>query len=382
MIKHILIFSAQYLPSWGGVEKYTFNLSKELTNRGYKITVVPSNVMHLSDYEYSDGIEVYRLPCINLLNGRFPVLKFWTKKFWKLNKELKKNTFDFSIVNTRFYIHSLYGAIFGKKHSKKVICIEHGSGHLSIGSGFWDFTGRCYEHFITIFIKFFIKDFYGVSQGCNDWLSHFGIKAKGVLYNAIDIDDVEKLKTNMNTNFLPALPDGSKMLAFTGRLILEKGILEVMEAVKLCNTKYGHPEIHLMVAGDGPLMNECTSSKTDNIHLLGRLSFEQIVYLLSNSISLLLPSSYSEGFPTSVLEAVACRTYVIMTPVSGAKEILPDDSYGTVTGEKPSPDDIAKAIIDILYDDKRRIEATEKAYKRLVDNFTWKNTADKLLELL
>ncbi|MCR5217570.1 glycosyltransferase [Treponema sp.] len=90
MIKHILIFSAQYLPSWGGVEKYTFNLSKELLSRGHKITVVTSNVMNLSDYDYSDGIEVYRLPCINLLNGRFPVLKFWTKKFWKLNKELKK----------------------------------------------------------------------------------------------------------------------------------------------------------------------------------------------------------------------------------------------------------------------------------------------------
>ncbi|MCR5217571.1 glycosyltransferase family 4 protein [Treponema sp.] len=186
----------------------------------------------------------------------------------------------------------------------------------------------------------------------------------------------------MNTNFLPVLPDGSKILSFTGRLILEKGIPEAIEAVKLCNTKYGHPEIHLMVAGDGPLINECISCKTANIHLLGKLSFEQIVSLLSNSISLLLPSSYSEGFPTSVLEAVACRTYVIMTPVSGAKEILPDDSYGTVTQKRPSADDIAKEMLDILYDDKRRMEATEKAYKRLVDNFTWKNTADKLLELL
>ena len=61
---------------------------------------------------------------------------------------------------------------------------------------------------------------------------------------------------------------------------------EAIEAVKLCNTKYGHPEIHLMVAGDGPLINECISCKTANIHLLGKLSFEQIVFLLSNSISI------------------------------------------------------------------------------------------------
>ena len=41
-MKTIAIFSGYYLPHLGGVERYTYNLSKKLHDMGYKITIVTS----------------------------------------------------------------------------------------------------------------------------------------------------------------------------------------------------------------------------------------------------------------------------------------------------------------------------------------------------
>ena len=113
------IFAAQYFPHLGGVERYTYNLSKELIRRGNEVVIVTSNVNRIKSYEEMDGIPVFRLPCINLLDGRYPVLKI-TKEFWKIHRILFRKKFDMVIVNTRFYPHSLYGMIFAKMKKTKM----------------------------------------------------------------------------------------------------------------------------------------------------------------------------------------------------------------------------------------------------------------------
>ena len=103
----------------GGVERYTYNLAKKLVEDGNKVVIVTSNVYKLPEYERVDGIPVYRVPCWNLLAGRYPVLKMNTR-FWKINRALKKKKFDMVIVNTRFYPHSLYGMMLAKKNKSKM----------------------------------------------------------------------------------------------------------------------------------------------------------------------------------------------------------------------------------------------------------------------
>ena len=102
--KRYCIFAAQYFPHLGGVERYTYNLSKKLIELGNEVTIVTSNVQHLQEYEKMDGIPVYRMPCINMLYGRYPVLKF-NRNFFRIHHILREKKFDFVIVNTRFYIH-------------------------------------------------------------------------------------------------------------------------------------------------------------------------------------------------------------------------------------------------------------------------------------
>ena len=73
--KKFCIFSAQYLPHMGGVERYTYYLAKELVRDGNSVVIVTSLSPGLKEREETDGIKIYRLPSFNFMDGRMPVLK-------------------------------------------------------------------------------------------------------------------------------------------------------------------------------------------------------------------------------------------------------------------------------------------------------------------
>lgn len=377
MQKSYCIFSANYLPNVGGVERYTYYLAKKLIERGNHVTVVTSNVFSLPAHEVSEeGIEIYRLPCINLLNGRFPVLKPWGL-FRKLHKELKAKPFDFFIVNTRFYVHSLYGVWLAHKKKTKGIVLEHGSAHLTIASGFWDTVGQAYEHLVTSRIKHYCKDFYGVSKTCVKWLAHFGIQAKGVLYNAVDLNEIDQLLKNKKRNFHQEyqIPPGQRVVTYTGRLVEEKGILSIVKAAEQLKNQ----NIHIFFAGDGPLYDTVKALDPKRFTALGRLTFEDVISLLEESDIFCLPS-LSEGFCTSYLEAVACKVFCVCSLVGGIDEILTDASYGIALegiGEQAVLTGLKQAL-----DRTDWVQAAENAYSKLLDTgVTWDATVSKIINI-
>ena len=75
-----------------------------------------------------------------------------------------------------------------------------------------------------------------------------------------------------------------------------------------------------MIAGDGILYQELIEMSDPYIILTGQVDFEHIVKILDASDIFCLPSD-SEGFPTSVLEAVACKCFVITTYQGGSERV-------------------------------------------------------------
>lgn len=366
--KRYCIFAAQYFPHLGGVERYTYNLAKKLIEDGNEVVVVTSNVYKLSEYEQVDGIPVYRVPCWNLLAGRYPVLKMNTR-FWKINRTLKKQEFDMVIVNTRFYPHSLYGMILAKEIKAKCITLDHGTSHLSVHNKFWDCIGAVFEHSLTKVDQIFCKDYYGVSGACNEWLSHFHIKAKGVLYNSIDLEEVKNMQANMKKMYREKynILENATVITFTGRLLKEKGLPSLLNVMDKINKE--REDIYLFIAGDGDMQDEIDSRKNSHIIPVGRIDFEQIVTLLSESDIFCLPS-FSEGFSTSILEAAACRCYILTTARGGAKELLINDEYGCVILNNQE-ELLYDSLMDIINNPDKRKRGIELTYQRIRDNFTW-----------
>lgn len=371
-MKNICIFSAQYLPHTGGVERYTYNLAKKLIEHGNSVTVVASQIDQAPEYEISDGIEIYRLPAIQLLGGRYPIIKK-NDKYREQMKKLAEKKYDLVICQTRFYTHSLEGLRFAKRSGIKSIVIEHGTAHLSVGNKLLDFCGGIYEHIFTIPVKRLAGGFYGVSNECNLWSAHFGIRSAGVLYNAVDIDYIESLLAAPKRDFISeyGIKENENTVCFIGRLVWEKGVRQFIESAKRINS--GEKKTHFFIAGDGELYDELSALSDEYIHLTGRLDFDEVISLLKISDIFCLPSE-SEGFPTSVLEAIACGVFVITTFRGGAKEIICDDSSGIILKENTA-DAITDAIRIALGDPDYRKSAAASAYDRMKAGFTWENTA-------
>ena len=363
----------------GGIENYTYNISKELIKRGNEVIIITNNTTGSPLQEKIDGIRVLRFPCYNLINGRFPVMKL-NKDFWKIHRYLKKQKYDIVVINARFYFHSIYAALYAKKRRTKSICIEHGTSHLSVHNSLLDFIGGMYEHFHTMILKRICKDYYGVSEACCEWSAHFGIRSKGVLYNAVDLDKIEHLKELKQRDFRKeySIAGDALIIVFTGRLLKEKGIYELIEAVERYNKN--HEAIYLMLAGEGEEKAYVESHRSEYIIPLGRLQFEDVIAVLNQADIFCLPS-VSEGFATSALEAAACKCYIITTERGGTKELVLDESYGTIMKDN-SVDNIYRAIEEVVANTGLRKEGQELCYKRLEDNFTWKHTTDNLERII
>lgn len=377
--KTYCFFSAQYLPSLGGVERYTYHLAREVAAAGNRVVIVTSGRQGQPDFEEDGPVSVFRLPSYEWMGGRFPVLK-WGKETKKITDRLDRISIDYVVINTRLYLLSYYAARYAWKRKLPSILIEHGTGHIAMGSAMANLCGHIYEHALVAMIKRKIKHFYGVSEECTRWLEHFHIRADGVLYNSIDYEQIQKLYEVEDDTVRNAVDyhDGDVIITYTGRLIPEKGIKKLIAAVEQLSRK--DRCVKLCIAGGGELYEEIAGLSGRNVRCLGRLEFEQVIQLLKITDIYCLPTDYPEGLPTSVLEAIACRTYVITTRAGGSKEVITDSSFGTIL-EHNSVEEIAGALCDVMEHPDRRRQAVELAHKRVCKMFTWKVTARKLMEL-
>lgn len=379
MDKQVCIFSAQYLPSMGGVERYTDYIAKKLSIKNVKVTIVTSGIYDAPAYEETDNIKIYRLPSIGCMKNRYPIIKLNTISI-KMLKEISVCKYDLVIVNTRFYILSVVGAFIGKKRGARCICIEHGTMHMTLHNVVMDKMEQIFEHFISGIIKIFVKDFYGVSQACNEWLRHFHIEAVGTLCNSIDLDEINRI---INENAVDIrqkyyLPKDGIYISFVGRILKEKGILQLLDAYE--QLRKGHPNVYLIIAGDGPLLPEIQSWDLEGVHYLGKINYDEVILLLNQTEIFCLPSD-SEGMPTSVLEAIACENFIITTERGGAKEIISDSSYGIVLSDNQS-DKVYNALWSALTDKEYRKSAVKKCYGKVSVYYTWDNVIGQIQKIM
>lgn len=377
--KTYCLFSARYLPHLGGVERYTYNLAKELTIKGNKVLIVTSLIGNEVIYEEKEEGTIFRIPSFKVLNGRFPIIKF-NNTTKKLLCRLNNYSIDAIIINTRFYSLSYVGAKFAKRNRIDAIVVEHGTGHFTVNNHFFDFAGHIYEHIISKLIKGCGHNFYGVSLECNKWLKHFNIIASGVLYNAVDANQIMVL-SKMPCKILEEViqyQDNDIIISFTGRIIKEKGVLKLISAFQKVKEKY--PNAKLCIAGDGDLYDSLLHKQYDSIYLLGQLPFDQVIALLNLTTVFCLPTDYPEGLPTSILEAAICKNYVITTKSGGAKEVIPDRSYGVIM-ERNDIEEIYTKLMEALDDAKMRADVSKRLYDRVINKFTWSNTANQLIKI-
>ena len=369
----ICFFSAQYLPTPGGVERYTWNLARKAAQNGHRAIVVTSALPGLPEQETDpDGIEVLRLPVWPVMGGRFPVIKP-TARFAALTRRLFARPINLCVVQTRMYVQSVWAALAARRRGIPTVVIDHSTGYMPMGGGITGLAGRLYEHAACAIIRRTHPKFYGVSLASCRWLATFGIRPQGTMPNAID---PAALATELAAPQPEPLtrqalcPNGEKLVVFLGRMIPEKGIRELIEAVS------GLPGVVLAAAGDGPLLEQLRAQAAGRVFLPGAIGHGQAVRLLAQADCYCLPTRYAEGLPTTLLEAAGCGCPILCTPTAGTEELLPGDT--AVFLPDTSPQAIRAGLRQVLGDPAGARRRAEGARQNVLAHFTWDAVFDKL----
>lgn len=364
MKKTVVIFSAYISPHLGGIERYIENLTREFIKMDIKPIIVTSNFNHVKEVEKINGNTIIRLPAYKIFLHRYPIIKK-DKDYRRLMSMLDDYKIDAIIVNTRFHLTSHVGASYAVKHNIPAYLIEHGSNYVTLDNKFIDFFANRYEDFLTWKIKNKVKGFYGVSKAAGEWLRKLNITYSGVWYNSIDCSQsIPERKKHDGVNFL-----------YAGRLIKQKGVENILEAFMLLESKY--PDIHLVIAGDGPEMQDYqTRFHSDRIQFVGKLNYQQLVQQYVNTDVFLYPPLWPEGLPTSILEAGLIGCAVIGTDQGGIKEIVRDKQNGLIVDT--TVESLKDGMELMIKDRDLRQKYAQAMHDTVVNEFSWSVTAKKV----
>ncbi|WP_114571738.1 glycosyltransferase family 4 protein [Exiguobacterium flavidum] len=119
---------------------------------------------------------------------------------------------------------------------------------------------------------------------------------------------------------------------FVGRIVAEKGILELLEAFS--RLVKAHPETRLLIAGE--MMESERDQTTKDIFLERIETIPNVEYLgfvadmpqLFHRVDAFVLPSYREGVPRSIIEAMATAKPVLATNIRGCREEVVDGETG------------------------------------------------------
>lgn len=204
---------------------------------------------------------------------------------------------------------------------------------------------------------------------CCKWLEHFDIKAKGILNNAVDIKEYDRYKNGLQVN------KETIEILYAGRLIKDKGVLLLQQVNKVLQTKYKN--ISILIAGQGPLYSEL--KKDTSLKVLGKLGYEEIMKYYAR-VDIFINPSYSEGLPTTVLEAGLMKCAVVATDVGGTAEVIENNKTGLLC--KPELNSIVEKLEMLILDKSLRINLAENLHKKVCEQFSWEKTSEQILKII
>jgi glycosyltransferase involved in cell wall biosynthesis len=177
-----------------------------------------------------------------------------------------------------------------------------------------------------------------------DRLRERGVTAPiSVIHNGIDCE-----------TFVPdAGTENRSRVLFVGWLKKTKGVRELLEAFGDVATEV--PDATLTFVGEGPLREELEQRAidrglADRVEFTGRVPNDELPCVYAESTVFALPST-AEGFPRTVLEALACGTPVVTSDLPQLEGVV------NRVGETVPPDGVdglTKVLRELLTDDVRR----------------------------
>lgn len=343
-----ILFLITDLTGHGGTERTTSLLANLLVDKGYKVSICS-----LFKENKSNAYDIHKTIRITYLTADiykadlnpFNRFRLWVKAYSKLFSYCKNQN---------------HGIIIGQGFLPNVLLWAVGKANRSIACEHYKYT--IYNKQIRRLRNYIYKSFKVVVTLTNNDAEKFirqGVRAT-VIPNMIPFHPRKKSEYHANR------------IISVGRLHPQKGYDLLLPALKPVFSKY--PNWHIDIYGDGPdrflLENLCKDLKLQShVFFKGFCSNIQQEYLKS---SFYVMSSRFEGFPMTLLEALACGLPVIsFNCPEGPADLLKDEAGYLV--EPEDIDRMSEAVIHLIEDEKLREMYAENGLAAV-----WKYTPEEI----
>ena len=169
---------------------------------------------------------------------------------------------------------------------------------------------------------------------------------------------------------------GDEVIAFVGRLVYEKGVQVLLEAMP--QVLAARPNAKLFVIGTGPYGDELRRLVDQRrlghaVRMLGFVSDQQRNAVYRRARAAVVPSLY-EPFGITALEAMAAGAPVVASAVGGLQEIITHGRNGLLV-PAGDPVQLGAALVSVLADEALRCNLTQAAAYDIRTTYDWRAIA-------
>lgn len=151
-------------------------------------------------------------------------------------------------------------------------------------------------------------------------------------------------------------------ILFLSRVEINKGIYEAYNTYKILRKEY--PYMNFIVAGDGfeleGIKGQVKKDNIDRVRFIGFVRGEEKIKVFHES-HILLFTSYEEGMPNAVLEAMAFGIPVVTTNVGGLRDFFIDKKNGYIVSEN-NPQILSEKIKELIVDKELLLEISRNNF--------------------
>ncbi|MFZ2409941.1 MAG: glycosyltransferase family 4 protein, partial [Candidatus Methanoperedens sp.] len=313
----ILQTPARFYPYTGGVENYTYHLSRELVKLGHEVSVICANEPK-SDKKEIDGIKLKKLYFI----GKIANTNITPALPLSILKE------DFDILHTQLPTpwSADWSAIVSAAKRKPLVLTYQND---IVGTGIADHIAEVYN---MTALKFLLKQAAKITISHPNYINfspHLKKYRKKIVVIPPGVDTGRFQPTD------PSIQETIFFLSLLDEFHRYKGLDLLLEALKLVKKEI--PHIKLKVGGSGKLLQyyrekAASLGLEDNVEFLGHVPDEWIPEHYANCNLFVLPSisASQEGFGIVLLEALASGRPVVTTEIVGMAEDIKKHKAGIV----------------------------------------------------
>jgi glycosyltransferase involved in cell wall biosynthesis len=246
------------------------------------------------------------------------------------------------------YLTYMIVILFHKKF--KIIVQNHGDTpalpHFKKKLKIAGYIDYGFRHFVENYILRKISIYYALNRDDFSHITKF-LPIERVKMLTMGVDDKKFIPMDKESAKEYFGLESKKYIGYVGRLSPEKGIIDLIKAFKLATLQ----NTVLIIVGSGPMEKELKALVSvldinDGVIFWGQENKKDRLSQLYSVFELLTLPSYTEGFPTVIIESLSSGTPVVCSSLSGTKDII-NNQNGSLF-DAGDVDDLKESIIRVL----------------------------------